>query len=481
MNQIIFIVDDDFNFDFSAFGGDNIFTRLKIEDVVSWRRFTVSEQRVRDNLKSALVAGVILSAKNHDKVQQVFENLSKLLPHFTRDMVSAFDADPVGIASWVARSAISFSKSIAVQAARAERESAEIRILYSRVQSALSEVESFHDAPYRSRILFQVLPGKHSVKISTAPMSVAIGAEYSSWHAIDVFRDKQPHVLSAADIELRLIGANSGRQLALWRVQEVKLHQGWNRFYCPIMDEPVGEAIAIELRSTKEKTQFALRAGIDTEWQASSAPSDRNSIALRLWSGLVGMKLPRSSPGHFADEEEPTVPLTLARSDLLQLATPLDANKAKLVFWDEHRDGLMVHPKGVDPVVAHIQMLQAVDLSTVRAHCKLAHPEASVTDFAVWIVRSDEQASVSPPVPSERNSVGRIMSGLRRSFIGSSGIPSTVNWLTLSGDQEGEVSYTLDPPYTGSIELFLATRNKSKANQNAWALFTDIHFGSHSS
>ncbi|ENN85620.1 putative membrane-anchored protein [Rhizobium freirei PRF 81] len=481
MNEIIFIVDNDFNFDFSALGSDSIFIRLKIDDIVSRRQFTVSEERARDALKSAFVAGVILSAKNQDKVQQVFENLNKLLPHFTCKMVSAFDIDPVGIASWVARSAISFSKLIALQAARAERENAEIRILYSRVQSALSEVESFHDAPYRSRILFQVLPGKHSVKISTAPISVEIAAEYSSLHAIDIFFDNQPHVLSAADIEVRLIGASSGRQLALWRIQEAKLQEGWNRFYCPIMDEPIGEAIAVTLRSTKEKTQFALRAGIDTEWQANSAPSDRNSIALRLWSGLVGMKLPKSSPGHFVDEEEQTVPLTLARSELLQLATPLDANKAKLVFWDERRDGLMVHPKGVDPVIAHIQTLQAVDLSTVRVHCKLVHPEAAVTDFAIWIVRSDEQASVRPLVSPERNSVGRLLSGLRKSFIGSSGIPSNLNWLTLSGDQEGEVSFTLDPPYTGSIELFLATRNKSKANQNAWALFTDIHFGSHSS
>jgi hypothetical protein len=480
MSFINFIADDKLLSILQRPSNEKFFTYLDMPTYLEQQSFFISKKHHHpDALPSAFVAGLLLSDANANLKSSILAHCKKLFPYFNEDMIFIVSRLDSEVSDWITRATISFSQMLAEQASRAEQENAEIRLLYDKAQAAIFEIERSQNTFYTPKVVLQIIPGKRQNNVSTSPIQIKIAKEPAALHAIDLFFDRKPYIVSSADIIVELNGGLTGRRLATWCVPEVKLLEGWNRFYCPTSDEPIGEHIVLSVRTTGIKTQFVLRAAANAEnlKGVSMYPENQEPIAIRLWSGLLGVKLPQTGPGHFVKDEDQINPAAVSHAEFLHLGSAVEKEHTELVKWEDTHGGLLVHPRGIIPVVACIPMLQVVDLSAVHITCKLSHSDAPTTDFAAWIIRADERVSVRSPWQRNEGSVSRLFSS-RKNWRGAetTSIPKDVNWLTLLGGQEGEISFTVDPPYTGHLELLLATRNHTKDNHFAWAIFTDLRF-----
>ena len=472
---------------------DNIIS-LDIDDLLRQEAIVLSDRIAPQDydsprvLPSPFIMGVLASHDHSARADDILARMRMFAPHFDAGRLCFIDPQSPGAwQGWMTESAASFIKTLVSQAGRAEREAAETSILYEKAQATLFEIEKYPVSVVAPRIVFQTLPGRSEMRIGRTPIVATLLNEFPAAHAVDLFLAKRQTVLSDADLIVQMTGALSGRELATWRVREAAIVDGWNRFYCPIAHEELGESVALAVSSSASRAQSALMATADAKpGGVDMSPANSPPFAMRVWSGYVGVKLPRLDAGHFVDADTPSVPPAEAsRRELLHLASAYTREQwPDQIGWSARDTGLMVHPAGRQPTVGRIGGLQAVDLIEIKATCKLAHPEAVTTQFALWIRRAGEAVKIGA---MDGEAQGQ---GLFRRFLGTKGAPGQANpvdealveavahatWLTLTAGQEGELSLTIDPAYTGGFDLFLATRNLDKSNSYAWAVFTDLRF-----
>jgi Family of unknown function (DUF6212) len=480
VTKLMFIVDESLDADLEIYNEQDIFFRTNIHELIEQTSLISSSSIAHNLIPSPFIAGVVLAEKNKKMHEAVIQKCKNLFPWFDETLIIVAPQLDFKILAWIVRSIASLSQKIAIQASRADQENAEIRILYEKAQSALFEIEAFKGKQYSPRILLQILPGNRSIKISAASFSMSILQEFKSIHAVDLLFDRSGSAISNAEIVVELKGVESGLIIAAWCISESQLKDGWNRFYCPIRNEAIDESIAVSVSSTTAARQFTLRSGELPDGQdAVSVTSDaRDPVAIRLWSGLPGIALPRTQAGFSMEDRELTDAKFVSRVELLQLGNAIERDQAQLIAWKSESEALLVHPQGIQPVIACIAKLDVTDLSLVSVSCKLDHPEAERTDFSAWNVRSTETLSTKP-LSQTRNGTPRFWPlGGRKSHGRASVamIPPDARWLTLTAGQEGEISFVVDPAYTGTVDLFLATRNKTSLNHYAWAMFTDVRF-----
>jgi len=480
VTKLMFILDEDLDGDLAIYGEPGIFFRMDINDFIEQTVLISSSSIVHNSIPSPFIAGVLLAERNKRMEEAVIKKCKALFPWFDENFVKTTSKLDTATLGWTVRSIANMSQRMLLQASRADQENAEIRILYEKAQSALFEIEAFKGKQYSPRILFQILPGNKRTKISSAPFSMRILQEYKSIHALDLLFDQSGSAISNAEIAVEIKGAQSGLSIASWHIFESQLRAGWNRFYCPARNEVIDESITVSISSATAARQFTLRNGELQNIQdaVSVTPDNGDPVAFRLWSGLPGIALPRTQPGFSTEGQDLTGAKFASRAELLQLGTAVERDQTSLVSWRPDSDALLVHPKGTQPVVARIAMLDVADLSLVSVTCKLDHTEAETTDFGAWIVRSNETLSTKPLAQQQTGNSKFWPLGGRKPprSAGAAAIPPNVKWLTLTGGQEGEISFVVDPSYTGTVDLFLATRNRTSLNHYAWAIFTDVRF-----
>jgi hypothetical protein len=458
---------------------------IDVDRILSQNAIVVSDRVEPRGFPSPFVKGVLISNERSGQQEAILSHLRALLPQFEDDRLRFVDpAAALDLGAWMAGASAAYDARLVAQVARAEREVAELRLLYEKAQSVLFELEKHPGQPFMTRIVFQTLPGKTEARLGRTPVVATFAQELAAIHAIDIFISKRQTVLSNSELVVELAGARSGRRFATWRLLESAVKEGWNRFYCPIVEEPLGEPVALHVHVSASRAQSAL---VETSQESVSGvvitPPDQAAFAMRVWSGLVGVKLPRLDAGHLAEGEAPTaLEADVSRRELLHLgAAYTEEQWPGQIAWTERDNGLMVHPAGRTPVVARIAGLQAVDIAAIRTSCKLAHASAAPTQFSIWIRRSGEVVKGADQAETAPHG------GLFRRFMGARGAaapvesgaseaPADAVWLTLTAGQEGELTLPIDPPHTGVFDLFLATRNLDKNNSYAWAVFTDLRF-----
>jgi Family of unknown function (DUF6212) len=449
---------------------DNV-VYLKIDDFLKENLIISTHITTNSVFNSPFIAGFLLSDKNLDQKKDIFKKLNELIPHFHSNFIHVFSDYDNKTITWMANAVIQLANLIIANATCAQKESAELRILYQRVQASLFEIERTPTKCFPN-LVFQTFPGDNTQEISDVPLCFESIDIYSVLHAIDIFFVRDAYILSSADVLVELTGSHSGRDFACWSIKDAFLKEGWNRFYCPVKEEAFGEPVIISLRSTSLRSQFLLAGSpANNEMQPSEFPP----FALRLWSGVVSKCFPRTLAGYSTDGSANNDCLKHLGVELLQLAMPLNMNLKANIAWDQTKNGLMVHPSGIEPVTVQITNLETFGLKKITISFKLAHVDAKATEFSAWIV---PRIDLSAERVTNKARMGRFF---RRDFLSkknSNLISSSFNIksLVLVGNQEGEIYLNFDPSYDGKFDLFLSTRNLDEHSDYAWAVFTDIHF-----
>jgi hypothetical protein len=480
MSSIFFIVDEDLESGMLTLETHVAVIKVRIEEFLEQDHFIVSKNKHGNKFMPGFLAGIVLSRRNFNLKEQILDHTKKLFPYLTDDMILVPSISSIDSSNWIVQSIVSLAQSVATHAMQAEQEMAEMRILYENAQSAIFTIEREKRTAYTPKILFQALPGPRSTNISPGGIEITFMQEYPALHAIDIYIDNHSHIIADTDLIVELLGAQSFRSLAKWRIRQAEVHSGWNRFYCPLNHEPISENVSISIETPSKDTSFSVRYSNDENGinarNVRVRPENQKAISIRLWSGLVGVALPKTQPGHLVESEKKTNVTDASHAELLQLGSPLNPKDVDLVVWRDAQEGLLVHPRGVIPVIAQIPTLQVVNLSSIHLVFRLDHPEASPTDFTAWI----SQPSGTDNVDSNNTGVGRLnrffAARRRADMFENEAIPKTANWTTLLGEQEGEIFIAVDPIYTGPIEIYLATRNHGPKNHFSWAVFTDISF-----
>ena len=440
-------------------------------------KFIVVSPKVTSNtIPSPLICGMILSRAHIDSANKFQSHASQLLPHFDEKRLLFYDADmpEEDLCGWMARTSSDFTATVLTHAAAADRELASLRILFEKAQATIAQIESLPELAPTTRMHCQALPGKGRLSIGKSPLSFHLLKEADAIFAIDLFFLKKGEPALGASFYVNLIGAETERVIASWQIPEADVVGGWNRFYCPTTQEPYLEQVILQVRASGDRAQSLLAEADLHTVSGIKVKAGQSPFAFRIWKGVVGLKIPHLAPGHLAQGEDEIVSTGRhpAASQFLQMGISRNPEtSSSQVSWSERDEGLMVHPAGEKPVVAHVQGIDVVDLLEIRVGCKLAHEQGATTQFAIWIEPHD-----GPRRPLSGPPSGGLAGKFANRFLSGPRVPEDVVWLTLQGGEVGECSVTLASPYSGRLDLCLATRNLSKSSTYSWAVFTDLHF-----
>ncbi|MDE2430688.1 MAG: hypothetical protein KGM99_18370, partial [Burkholderiales bacterium] len=422
---------------------------------------------------SMIPLGIICGPNSRTSEQLLLKWLEQVgYADFLSDGLLVYDQSNQELVRWVVERITRWLDRQGEQYASMGIELARLRILYEKSQSALLQLANFVTPAEVSRVIFQILPESGLLSLA-AEKSVELNVEPDAIHAIDLYFEK-PAAICGGAISIVLLGRHTERVLQRWRVREDAIQSGWNRFYCDVFQTPIGEPVRIICVPETQSETIALVEGKSVGEAFRNAlyanPAGGRPFAVRVWSGIVGIALPPEGPGFgvgVADENQRS-----ARGiEILQLATPLAGagSNSDDIHWDDQRRALLVHPKGRTPNVAKVSGVRAAGVRSIRARCKLAHPDAAPTEFAIWANPSSQ--------PQATHSLGSKLSRMWAGGARSGGIfPANTNWVLLLGDECGECIFTFESTYDGLLDIYFATRNIDNLNHYSWALFEALDF-----
>lgn len=396
---------------------------------------------------------------------------------------------------WLIKRYSLFAGTFAKYSALSDLAAAEMRKLFLETQNALKMAEQELDQAAIPRILLTEHVNCDDLFLKIPP-SATEGAFTLSQNSF-----RPLHSVKRIDLLCRLgsrakagvlhveaSGVYSGKLVGSWARSRDKLTQGWNTFVCrdkSVLKEPLH--IKVTWNGRSEPPSVGMGVPVAEPTVAAILPGGRPAerpLARRLWRSkflnaaeIMG-ETPKSGVIAFdsaevADEPTPQVPT----SDLLSMATyyygpPRLA--ASHVEWRSDKAALLVHPAGKQPIIACIKDVEMTEVRRVVARVHLDHPEGAATDFAVFALPQSPE--------TEKSSMGSALkmwlSGgperekerLARRLVGEA------QWLTLEADQSGEVFFEFSQPYTGSVDLFVATRSPQNISRYAWGFFETLTF-----
>jgi FkbM family methyltransferase len=152
---------------------------------------------------------------------------------------------------------------------------------------------------------------------------------------------------------------------------------------------------------------------------------------------------------------------------------PAGATPSTHVLWRPEKQAALVHPAGLPPMIAVIKGVRVERVVTIHAAVQLDHPEAAPSEFAIVAVPCEAEGKSS--------TLGHFLSILRGPRAGADGrdgkkIVEQARWTKLMANEKHSISFSFDKPYTGSLDIFMLTRNLTDSNAYSWAEFENISF-----
>ncbi|MBX9934792.1 MAG: hypothetical protein K2Y56_25315 [Methylobacterium sp.] len=389
--------------------------------------------------------------------------VSKHAAHF-----DASAANDRALVAWMVGRLGELAGASALESSRAVLQLGRLRMALERSEASLRSVESRAVAGIAAALVFQIPPDGRFRPLTTRPIQQWIGERGDALHGLDLIFRSQPS-LSSTVVRIELNGKETGRQIAVWRVPKTALRDGWNRFDCPVLNEPLSEPLVVRVQAEADGSRVEIGAGDPrlAPWPGKVTPPQ--PLALRVWGSAMGVHAARSGVGHAPAGEMPRrAKARVASSDLLTLAVPLDDASSAMIHWKAEAHGLQIHPRGRAPVVAVVRGLEVLSLTGLRASVSLSHPEAAATEFAIHAYPS----GTAPAFGERALPRGRAaaLAGLPRRRP-AAGQPE---WLLLRSNETGEVRYRPNAPMSGRIDVYFATRNLNASNHYSWAMFQSV-------
>jgi hypothetical protein len=443
-----------------------------------------------------IVAGAILSprfARNHPRVVTRLQELIPLTHGDDSTFVFQAGAEPKLI-GWMLERAFRLANRFVVDLCRANTEIAGLRRLARDQIEALQLAESSIRAatPATPKLGLVIPASSLSVRLAGQPQPASLSQhskrEFRSVHSFDLYAMSRGE-RSLSPIKIQMRGANSGKPLASWSIEEREFSEGWNRFDVPPVREPLDEPVIVEVNWEPDSVgslKLALGEAVaDKRWAASGLEArlgDR-PIALRIYEGVPGLRLP---PSGF--NAPPDGPRTEARAGvhnldhLLSLARfwkgPQGPDKTVIRYMGSEV-GLLVHPTGRAPVSAVINRVTLHNAASLNAEVALDHESAADTEFGLFAAPATVSSRLGPPAPRASGLVSLLRLGVTRAngngmTGGDPTLSASIAWLALRSREEGILSFEFDAPVSGPVDIFLLTRSVRKDTRYAWAHFKHL-------
>ena len=280
------------------------------------------------------------------------------------------------------------------------------------------------------------------------------------------FRKPQETSKGKVTVTLRLEPA--GRTFHVWQVDYAEILNGWNRFTPPPLIDLASE-IVLEL--TWSEVVRAPMVGLSLwHWNipygglVGERDGRARSVALRIWSGLAGVRATPAASivGQDARERRSRL-VSLPQGELLRARHHEFAEMMKGDFAPVHphesTGRLIIRPHGEVPTIAILPDPLPTGTTFLSAECKTVHERGPVIEYAMAALASD--------VPPEQVFTGKVE------------VDSFSGWHAVKPITARRLMHVLSKPAGLNHRLCLATRlSPGQGDKDfAWASWYDIEIG----
>ena len=216
-----------------------------------------------------------------------------------------------------------------------------------------------------------------SVAEQVLPLSIACIAAVDLWLPQGTnAQGLQAALVDAAGVSHALRPAEGGAGAGWLRLQPDQPIGGVERDCMLRLDWKDSAPLSLGLGHAVPDQRFALRL--------PKGPACEQVLALRVWKGLPGVRLPAEVQGAaLVDEAGFVSPALLPRPELFAVP-PQAQDHISAAFW-ENEDAVMVHPSRQGPVCAIIRDVDLPSMSHISALVNVGHPRAPSLNFAVGV------------------------------------------------------------------------------------------------
>lgn len=320
------------------------------------------------------------------------------------------------------------------------RDLAELRIAHDQTQAAFAALEGFF---YQSGGVDRRLYRELSPLRSQPPCLLAPGAMVEqrlpcdssglSDIALCLPREGAP---ASGVLSVSLELAESGAQIAEWRLEAAELRPGWLRLALDRALGPDAQTPQIRLH-WQGSDQLRLATSVlhpDARFQPRPGAA---LLAMQVWKYIPGTRAPVAAGSHMAHGADPVGRWLLGRS--VMTAAVAQAADRGAVEYSELITGLMVRPDPEDITSARLEGALAPGVHHVAGGVKTEQHTGPVVEYAL----------AAAPVAARPRSAGSrpdFDPGLR------------TEWLALPAGRWAELHLFLPAPLTESHDLYLLTR-----------------------
>lgn len=468
---------------------------LSEQQITALRGFEVSDV-VREpdgHFLTRPVIGVILDRDFINTHPKTVAQLKQIAPQIDgSDSIYDVSAEPAELLDWQLSRAFGLSGRFLADLGTGHLEIGRLQQMMQEHLEALQEAQRFvqEAVPPQPRLGVFLPPGRASLQPSTLGDVVSISQnskrEFRAVHAFEIHLvepDRDP----SSVVVIRLLTTHSRRVLGNWTIPVRTLDLGWNRFDCPLMPRPLDEPVSIEIQWEPDAApRLALSLGEITAdprlgLVRSDGTVDDRSLAIRIYTGAPGLRLPFQGWGRLPDGYPAAErPSQVTIDELLPTAEyfgGLKEPRAELLRYVDERAGLFLHPSVEGTHVAVIRNVRIDDVRAITADVTLAHELAAPTEFGLFAAPIDMPVALKQPSPKHHQPRWMRVGNPRHRGAKDAAqdtLHEKATWLQLKAREQGQLAFEPTESLGNTFNIYLATRQIGAGTSHAMAHFLHL-------
>ncbi|WP_246695994.1 DUF6212 domain-containing protein [Methylorubrum populi] len=470
---------------------------LSESQIVALRGFEVghySEKR-RQHFIPRPIVGAILDYDFIDMHPKTVSQLEAIIIKIDgTNPIYEYSSSLIDLQDWLLNRAFSLAARFATDLSIGHIECGRLQQMVQDQFDALQEAQRLVDQaiPLQPRLGVFLPPTSLSVRPSELKGVLSISQnskrEFDAIHAFEIHTAELDRQSDSTSVTIRLRAAHSLAVLATWTVNTRTIVAGWNRFDCPSMPNSLDEPVVIEIDWSENcPPQFALTLGEITadprlRLVRSDGSKDERSLAVRIYAGIPGLRLPFHGWGRLPDGydaiEKPNkviIDELLARAEYFG---GLPKVRAGLMRYVDERAGLFLHPVDNGIHIAIIRNVQIADVCAISADVTLAHDTAADTEFGLFAAPVDAHIApeqlLSATAQSRWTRVERPFRRDTKKTSEDKNFGDRAAWLRLRAREQGQVVFICGDMLGSSFNIYLATRQTGAGTSYAMAHFVHL-------
>ena len=359
----------------------------------------------------------------------------------TTDLSALPAADqPAAALAALARGAVA-AQGVALQRNRQlTRDLAELRLTHDQTQAAFAALESFFYGAVRSerRLFRELTPVRNNPACLIAPGATleqrlpcdSVGLSDVALCLPKTFEAETG--LLTVSLEL----AESGAQIAEWRIAAADLHPGWVRLALDRALGPDAQTPQLRLRWQGDE-QLRLVTSVTHPDERFQPRPGAPLLAVQVWKYIPGTRVASEAGSHMAHGADPVDRWLLGRS--VMTAAVARADEGWWVGYSDDFGGLMVRPGPEDGSAARLEGVLARGVAQISGGVKTEQTSGPMVEYALGV----------SPVSSRPRS-----GGSAPDFAPG----HCTAWLALPPGKWAELQLFLPAPLEEPHDLYLMTR-----------------------